>query len=244
MSLYKHGSSSRLPERVTTTEFDVLKASHQFLRDDDDAETGGDRAQSWEDQLAKKYYDNLYREFAVCDLKHYKSGNFALRWRTEAEVLAGAGETTCANTRCRRHAPSDPDTSTPLLTVELPFVYDERGTQKAALVKVVLCDTCLRKLMWKREKEKALKEGKGKAYDDEANEAGVDRNLARDEDGERNHGAIKVASDSEEVEHKRRGNHQQYADGRRRRNSRSLSPSGRRQKSGREHSTQHRQNKF
>lgn len=30
---------------------------------------------SWDAQLAKKYEDSLFKEFAVCDLKHYKSGN-------------------------------------------------------------------------------------------------------------------------------------------------------------------------
>ena len=44
-----------------------------------------------------------------------------------------------------------------LNTVELPFAYEEHGEQKAALVKVVLCDSCLRKLMWKREKEKEMR---------------------------------------------------------------------------------------
>ena len=42
----------------------------------------------------------------------------------------------------------------PLKTVELPFAYEEEGTMKSALVKVVLCDKCLKKLMWKREKGK------------------------------------------------------------------------------------------
>ena len=41
----------------------------RFLRDDDE------KASSWDEQLAMKYYTSLYREFAVCDLKHYKSGN-------------------------------------------------------------------------------------------------------------------------------------------------------------------------
>ena len=36
-------------------------------------------ATSWEDRLAQKYYESLYREFAVCDLKHYKSGNVSPR---------------------------------------------------------------------------------------------------------------------------------------------------------------------
>jgi protein FRA10AC1 len=42
----------------------------------------------------------------------------------------------------------------PLNTVELPFAYEEHGERKSALVKVVLCGKCLKKLMWKREKEK------------------------------------------------------------------------------------------
>jgi Folate-sensitive fragile site protein Fra10Ac1 len=54
-----------------STEFDILKATHKFLREDAD---GGSSA-SWNEQLAQKYYSSLFREFAVCDLKHYKSGN-------------------------------------------------------------------------------------------------------------------------------------------------------------------------
>ncbi|KAG6328803.1 hypothetical protein ID866_10285 [Astraeus odoratus] len=113
---------------------------------------------SWNDQLAEKYYNSLYREFAVCNLKHYKSGNFALRWRTENEVLDGTGETTCANMRCKHHR--TPSTSSlPLLTtLELPFTYEEHGERKQALVKVVLCPKCVRKLMWKRTQEKRLVE--------------------------------------------------------------------------------------
>jgi len=55
------------------TEFDILRASHKFLREDQDA--AEPQNASWDDQLAQKYYDTLFREFAVCDLKHYKSGN-------------------------------------------------------------------------------------------------------------------------------------------------------------------------
>ncbi|KDQ57092.1 hypothetical protein JAAARDRAFT_58576 [Jaapia argillacea MUCL 33604] len=154
MALSKSASSSKTASASLpgTNEFDILKASHRFLRDDD-----SEQRLSWNEQLAKKYYDNLYREFAVCDLKHYKSGNFALRWRTESEVLSGAGETTCGNTRCRlHHELRDSSEPTPKLnTLELPFGYQEHGEFKSALVKVVLCDKCVKKLMWKRNKEKA-----------------------------------------------------------------------------------------
>ena len=36
------------------------------------------KATAWEDRLAENYYQSLYREFAVCDLKHYKSGHVRL----------------------------------------------------------------------------------------------------------------------------------------------------------------------
>jgi hypothetical protein len=61
------------------TEFDILKASHKFLREGQDA--ADPHNASWNDQLAQKYYDSLFREFALCDLKHYKSGNVALSTR-------------------------------------------------------------------------------------------------------------------------------------------------------------------
>ncbi|KAI0303607.1 folate-sensitive fragile site protein Fra10Ac1-domain-containing protein [Multifurca ochricompacta] len=136
MSLYSKAKVS------STTEFDILRASHKFCA----------RNASWNDQLAQKYYDSLFREFAVCDLKHYKSGNFALRWRTEAEVLSGAGENTCGNTRCKHH--DNQDETVQLNTLELPFAYEENEERKSALVKVVLCSRCSKKLMWKRNKER------------------------------------------------------------------------------------------
>jgi hypothetical protein len=89
MALQQHGGSSNKSSHVEgTTEFEILKSSHRyalsrfpalgfltrryrFLRADDE----GARDLSWNDKVAKKYYDSLYKEFAVCDLKHYKSGN-------------------------------------------------------------------------------------------------------------------------------------------------------------------------
>jgi protein FRA10AC1 len=82
---------------------------------------------------------------------------FALRWRTESEVLSGAGERSCGNTRCPLHTPppDEEDRIPGLATLELPFAYEEHGEKKSALVKIVLCARCVRKLMWKREREKA-----------------------------------------------------------------------------------------
>jgi len=157
MALYKYGSPSKADPSVPpgSTEFDILKASHKFLRDEDEKA----KDLNWNEQVAKKYYSSLYREFAVCDLKHYKSGNFCIRWRTEDEVVTGAGETTCGNTRCPLHeARYVEDFHPSLKTLELPFSYIEHGESQFALVKVVLCEKCIKKLMWKRHQEKKSQE--------------------------------------------------------------------------------------
>lgn len=97
----------------------------------------------------------------------------ALRWRTEHEVLSGAGETTCGNTRCEHHSIPDHlvqarSHATPqLTTLELPFAYVEGGENKSALVKVVLCLRCLDKLMykWRKEKQKDVEADTGDRLD-------------------------------------------------------------------------------
>ncbi|KAM5537165.1 hypothetical protein V8D89_009098 [Ganoderma adspersum] len=219
------GTSAATPG---TTEFDILKGSHKFLREDEEVP---EHQLSWDERLAKKYYSSLYREYAVCDLKHYKSGNFALRWRTEEEVLSGAGESTCGNTRCPLHRefPGGEDDIRPALTtLELPFSYSEHGESKFALVKVVLCPRCCKKLMWKRNKEK---EGRsrpeevptGEASHEAAGSDGDDHPERRRRRRSRSPGEEK---DDREVHTRRRRNAEEHDAGgqRRRRSSRSRSP--------------------
>ena len=158
----------------------VIWGINRFLGDDTEAEA----STSWNDQLAKKYYDSLYCEFALCNLKHYKCGNvrpllpflgsvtntsstvfimnaqFSLRWRTENEVLDGTGEMTCANMRCEYHCPHSAPNPPSLTTLELPFTYEEKGVAKQALVKVIMCPKCVRKLMWKKTRERRTEKGK------------------------------------------------------------------------------------
>lgn len=52
-----------------------------------------------------------------------------------------------------------------LTTLELPFAYIEHGEPKNALVKVVLCPRCVKKLMWKRRKDKEEKEMRERGVD-------------------------------------------------------------------------------
>jgi protein FRA10AC1 len=63
------GESSSHAALTTTT------TTTTFNEADDRNTTSGNNTSSWNDQLAAKYYASLYREFALCDLKHYKSGN-------------------------------------------------------------------------------------------------------------------------------------------------------------------------
>ncbi|KDN48719.1 hypothetical protein RSAG8_02706, partial [Rhizoctonia solani AG-8 WAC10335] len=156
-NVYNSGGSTQAKAKGRT-EMDGLVENHKFLRDDDDKEL---QELGPEEKIAVKYYRGLFKEFAVVDLKHYKSGQFALRWRTEPEVISGLGQFTCGNTRCAYHQADDdrPAPQPKLITLELPFGYVEDGEAKSALVKVVLCERCKKKLMWKREKDREATEG-------------------------------------------------------------------------------------
>jgi len=59
---------------------------YRFLRSEDD-----DRELTWEQRIAKKYYDKLFKEYALAELKYYKEGRIAMRWRSEKEVFNGKG---------------------------------------------------------------------------------------------------------------------------------------------------------
>ncbi|EWC47643.1 hypothetical protein DRE_03263 [Drechslerella stenobrocha 248] len=139
------------------TERDLLEEEFQFLRDDENTGGQGDAAK----EIAKKYYDSLFREFALIDLSRWREGQVALRWRTKKEVLQGLGQFTCASLTCPRHAaPSDeitgfrPDAEdgndgeedAGLEPFEMNFGYMEKGIKKNALVKVCVCRKCAGKL--------------------------------------------------------------------------------------------------
>jgi protein FRA10AC1 len=118
---------------ATATEVIALRESHQFVRDD---EYDVANASKWEVRLARRYYDRLYKEFAIADLSQLGAvgGQIGVRWRTEREVIGGKGDTVCANKRC--------SVATRLSTYEIPFSYRENNEDKMELVKVRLCPDC------------------------------------------------------------------------------------------------------
>ncbi|RUS15858.1 folate-sensitive fragile site protein Fra10Ac1-domain-containing protein [Endogone sp. FLAS-F59071] len=68
-------SSSEIADTVKT-ELDVLKENHKFIRDPDEDESSA----TWEQRVAKKYYNKLFKEYAICELKYYKEGKVGVAW--------------------------------------------------------------------------------------------------------------------------------------------------------------------
>ncbi|CED84227.1 Uncharacterized conserved protein [Phaffia rhodozyma] len=133
------------------TDWDLLKQEHQlsihsiatFIREDETGstvETPSESLTAYGRLIAKRYEESLFKEYALVDLKHYKSGQVALRWRTPEEVIGSIGSSTCGSLRCAYHLPplsSDAPPCPPLEAFELPFSYVEKEEAKTALVKVV-----------------------------------------------------------------------------------------------------------
>ncbi|KAL0880142.1 hypothetical protein ABMA27_002617 [Loxostege sticticalis] len=155
------------------TDLDVIRENHKFLWEEDDV------ADSWEKQLAKKYYDKLFKEYCICDLTRYKENKVALRWRIEREVVLGKGQFQCGN----KHCLSDHD----LKSWEVNFAYVEDNQKKNALVKVRLCPECSDKLNYrskKREVKRLKKKKKTKHKDKQVVENESEGESPRTPEGE------------------------------------------------------------
>lgn len=140
-------SAQRASHAPGTTEAEILAENHRFLRDENDDE---ELESNWGARVAKKYYDRLFKEYALSDLSRYKEGRIALRWRTQAEVISGKGQFECGNIAC--------DEKEGLKSWEVNFGYLEAGEKKNALVKLRLCAECSVKLHWKKDKEREVLE--------------------------------------------------------------------------------------
>ena len=136
-------SSSLLRSKIAPSDLAALHSRHQFIRDDkEDAK----QYSSWEVRMARRYYNLLYKEFAIADLSRFTEGKIGLRWRMEKEVVEGKGQFVCGATSCNSYEE--------LHSYELPFQYVEDGMRKSELVKVRVCKQCAVKLFYKKVKEK------------------------------------------------------------------------------------------
>lgn len=139
------------------TDHDVLRENHRFLWKEEDEED-----MTWEKELAKKYYDKLFKEYCIADLSRYKENKFGFRWRTENEVVSGKGQFQCGHKRC--------DKQDGLKSWEVNFAYVEQGEKRNALVKLRLCPECSFKLNYHHKRKEVKAKTKTKR-DSEENQA-------------------------------------------------------------------------
>lgn len=136
---YSHGKKPQRNETINT-EYDILKKEYKFIRTEEDNDNS-----TWEKRIAKKYYDKLYKEYCLANLKFYKEGKIALRWRIEDELISGKGQFICGNVDCFE--------TENLHSWEVNFAYKEDNQKKNALVKLKLCPKCSYKLNYKKIKQ-------------------------------------------------------------------------------------------
>ncbi|KAI9298598.1 hypothetical protein K502DRAFT_339257 [Neoconidiobolus thromboides FSU 785] len=140
------------------TELDIIKEQYRFLPEDEEdeereegrEEENKESLKTWEKRVYENYNSKLYREYCLANLKYYKEGKIALRWRTETEVISRKGEKICGNLDCGKKKE--------LRKWEVDFAFFENGEKKNALVKVTLCKKCSKKLNYKKEVGKKVDE--------------------------------------------------------------------------------------
>ena len=136
------GKSLGVSARTSTSRTPKSKATLQSTG-------GGDKdPNEWAKKMARQYDSHLFKEFALADMTHHKTGKVGLRWRTGAEVVSGKGESECANLDCAEEAG--------LVGFEVNFAYIEGNppVRKNTLVKLRLCPACGYKLNYKKTQEK------------------------------------------------------------------------------------------
>lgn len=145
------GATNRLGRDTSKDrrDIDVVRQHHRFLWDDVDEKT-----LTWEQALAKRYFDRLFKEYCICDLSRYKESKVAMRWRTENEVRDGKGQFVCGSRKCGE--------AEMLRSWEVNFAYLEDGAKRNALVKVRLCPDCSYKLNYYHKRKDVTKKKKKK----------------------------------------------------------------------------------
>ncbi|XP_059387749.1 protein FRA10AC1 [Carassius carassius] len=150
------------------TDLDVVRENHRFLWRDEDEED-----MTWEKELAKKYYDKLFKEYCIADLSRYKENKFGFRWRIENEVISGKGQFLCGNKRC--------ENKEGLKSWEVNFAYVERVEKRNALVKLRLCPECSFKLNYHHKRKEVTVKKRRRSKEN------VDKSLSKTSKSSRKH---------------------------------------------------------
>lgn len=132
-------------------DIDIVRENHKFLWEDEEGEEVDTKNLKWEQRIAKKYWDKLFKEYAITDLTQFKKNRIAFRWRTEKEVVEGKGQFICGQKKTCKEKEG-------LRTWEVNFGYVEAEQKKFALVKVRLCAECSAKLNHNKKYREVRKE--------------------------------------------------------------------------------------
>ena len=54
-------------------DIDIVRENHKFLWEDEEGEEVDTKNLKWEQRIAKKYWDKLFKEYAITDLTQFKS---------------------------------------------------------------------------------------------------------------------------------------------------------------------------
>lgn len=167
--LYHPGSTAFLQRDASKDkkDIDVIRENHQFLWE------SSDTPETWEQQLAKKYYDKLFKEYCICDLSRYKENKVGMRWRVEKEVISGKGQFTCGEKRCSEQEG--------LRTWEMNFSYQEQGAKKNALVKLRLCHYCSYKVNYHHKRKEVTRKNRKRKNKDDSSRKDSKRKSKKDE---------------------------------------------------------------
>ncbi|DAZ98516.1 TPA: hypothetical protein N0F65_004953 [Lagenidium giganteum] len=144
MRTFREKARGKAASAVGPADLAVLKRNFQFIRDD---EADASQSDDWQVRMSVRYYERLFREYALADLSRCEEGKLGLRWRTEMEVIQGKGQFSCGNKRCEE--------TRSLHSYEVLFAYTEQGERKRCLVKLRMCEECARKLFHKKIQELA-----------------------------------------------------------------------------------------
>ncbi len=183
--LFFPGATKLIMQRDSSRDrrdIDVIKENHRFLWKEEAA--GDERRLTWGEQLARRYWQKLYKEYCICDLSRYKENKVAMRWRTEKEVVDGKGQFYCGERKCGEREAQ-------LRTWEVDFGYMEAGEKKNTLVKVRLCPDCSYRLNYRHRRKEVTKKKKEKAKKRR-------RDGDKDEDAELDRKVSKMRAEEEE----------------------------------------------